>query len=862
MRRVICALGLVACLVVTSTVRAAEKWADPRLPVPDGLDAWFDATTLAAASEANGNSPPRAGGAVATWYDGSGHRRDVRQDAPGKRPQYRVDLAKAQSAIQFDGRDDTVVADVAGMELRDFTVFVVGAPFSNAGMFRAFFAVNERGQNDYTTGINIDLGPGGSGAFEQVNVEGRGFSGARDLLNDSFPHGTFHVLALVSGAGGSVKLFADAKPQAERPRTGDSIRPDELRVGARWANPGADKNGETGYLDGAVAEVLVYNRRLTDDERGKVEQYLKEKHAPLLALKGVPARPPVQMLVPGFTVRELPVKLPNLTAIRYGPDGRLYAAGYDGRMHVMTDTDGDGLEDKAEVIWDKAPFRTPMAFNWAPDGTMYVTSNGKIAALRDTDGDGKFDQEQVVNTGWRPDAGFTGGGVDAMGLVFDRGGNFYFGLGCALFANPYMVDEKTDKPRYDLASERGTILKVSPDGKKREIVCTGIRFPVGLAMNRAGDVFCTDQEGATWLPGGNPIDELNHILPGKHYGFPQRNEKYLPNVVDEPPVAIFGPQHQSSCGLIFNEPTDKRPTTFGPDWWQGNAIACGYSRGKIWRVPLGKIGQTYAGRPHLLAALRVLTLEPVIDPKGNLTVITHSGEPDWGTGPGGPGRIFKISYTDPAAPQPVLAWAESPTDVRVAFDRPVESNFLGDLTKVSIAYGEYVRAGDRFEVLKPPYEVVAQQGRAYRGELRVTAARLSDDRRNLLITTDPHPMQAWYAVSVPLAGPPLPDGQERVIELDYDLTGVERIWTVDGHKPLWTGWLPDSDLGVSRALTVGSAQHDQLFRTMREDRGQLVLLSGREEASPHVAYRSDRTIVRYPSWVPRQLPAPAPVKDA
>lgn len=852
---------------------AAEKWADARLPVAEGLEVWLDATTLPAASGANGVSPPRAGGGVGVWYDGSGKKRDARQDAPGKRPQWRVDLAEPQAdfgelsrvaVIQFDGRDDTLVAEVAGLNLRDFTVFVVGAPFSNQGMFRALLAVNERGKNDYTTGINIDLGPGGSGAFEQVNVEGRGFSGARDLLSDgaSFPFGTFHVLALTSNAGGQVRLVADAKPQAERPRTGDPITPDELRVGARWANPGPNNAGETGYFDGAFAEVLVYRRKLSDADRAKVERYLRDKHAPLLALKGVPSRPPVQMLVPGFTVRELPVKLPNLTAIRYGPDGKLYGAGYDGRMHVLSDTDGDGLEDKAEVLWDKAPFRTPMAFTWAPDGTMYVTSNGRISALRDTDGDGKPDKDEVVNTGWPPDAGFTGGGVDAMGLVFDKQGNFYFGLGCTLFANAYLVDEKTDKARYDIKSERGTILKVSPDGKKREIVCTGIRFPVGLAMNRYGDLFCTDQEGATWLEGGNPLDELNHIVPGKHYGFPQKNEKYLPDVVDEPPAVTFGPQHQSTCGLIFNEPTEKRPATFGPESWEDNAIVCGYSRGKLWRVPLVKTEKGYVGRPHLLASFRVLTLEPAIDPQGNLTIITHSGEPDWGTGPGGSGRIFEISYTDPKAPQPALAWAEGPTDVRVAFDRPVESNFLGDLTKVHITYGEFVRAGDRFEVLKPPYEVVAQQARAYRGELRVTAAKLSDDRRTLLLTTDPHPMQAWYAVSIPLAGGPLPDGQERVIEVDYDLTGVEGAWAPDStEEPTWRGWLPDRDQNVSRTLTAGSAYHDQLWALMKRP-GMVIIGKGREEQSPHVAYRSDHTIARYPPWVPTALPAPPPAKDS
>ena len=56
--------------------------------------------------------------------------------------------------------------------------------------------------------------------------------------------------------------------------------------------------------------------------------------------------PVVHMLIPGFTVRELPIKLTSLNNIEYGPDGRLFAAGYDGRFHLLRDTDSDGLEDK------------------------------------------------------------------------------------------------------------------------------------------------------------------------------------------------------------------------------------------------------------------------------------------------------------------------------------------------------------------------------------------------------------------------------------------------------------------------------------------------------------------------------------
>jgi hypothetical protein len=49
--------------------------------------------------------------------------------------------------------------------------------------------------------------------------------------------------------------------------------------------------------------------------------------------------PGVQMLVPGFTVRELPVKLTSLNNIEYAPDGPLFAGGYDGRFHLLRDTD-------------------------------------------------------------------------------------------------------------------------------------------------------------------------------------------------------------------------------------------------------------------------------------------------------------------------------------------------------------------------------------------------------------------------------------------------------------------------------------------------------------------------------------------
>src|SRR6185369_15248013 len=71
--------------------------------------------------------------------------------------------------------------------------------------------------------------------------------------------------------------------------------------------------------------------------------------------------PPVVSLAPGIVARELPVRLTNINNVRYAPDGRLFAVGYDGRVHVLTDTDGDGLEDRVSAYWDrKGELLTPL----------------------------------------------------------------------------------------------------------------------------------------------------------------------------------------------------------------------------------------------------------------------------------------------------------------------------------------------------------------------------------------------------------------------------------------------------------------------------------------------------------------------
>jgi hypothetical protein len=420
--------------------------------------------------------------------------------------------------------------------------------------------------------------------------------------------------------------------------------------------------------------------------------------------------------------------------------------------------------------------------------------------------------------------------VDGLGVAYDRwDGSVYFGRGISNFADPYLKD-KEGKAHYKLTDEAGAILRVSPDFKAREVVATGIRFPVGLHFNRRGDLFATDQEGATWVASGNPLDELLHIQKGRHSGFPSRHPSHLPDVIDEPSKFDYGPQHQSTCGFAFNEPVKDGGPVFGPKGWAGDTVITGESRGKLYRTRLVRSAARYVARTQLLACLAMLTIDCCVAPDGSLVVACHSGGPDWGSGPTGKGKLFKITFSDPGNPQPVFAWPAGPREVRVEFDRPVDPRLLRDaLRQTRLTAGRYVRAGDRFESFWPGYAVVQVQKASPRLDVPVRSAQLTADRRTLVLATDAHPAAVHNALTLPGMGRPpadrMPKGALRQlpeIDLDFDLTGCEATWAPADGGPAWAGWLPHPDLEVARALTAGSAPHDALWAAMAKP-GELTL---------------------------------------
>lgn len=376
-------------------------------------------------------------------------------------------------------------------------------------------------------------------------------------------------------------------------------------------------------------------------------------------------------LVPGISAEPLPLDLPNCNNLLYRHDGKLIVQGYAGDVYILSDSDGDGAEDKVELFWESqgriiGQIGMALTPKDSPHGNaVFLVAKGKIIMLADRDGDDRADVMETLAEGWPPGRG----GVDVTALALDpRDGAVWFGLGVRYYNDAYELGETGVAKTISVANAAlstgsppiSSRAKKSAPGSGGPSRCASIAMAICSAPIR---------RGATWLPNGNPIDELLHIQRGRHYGFPPRHPRHLPNVIDEPSVFDYGPQHQSTCGMNFNEPVNGGPV-FGPSWWAGDAIIAGESRGKIYRTKLVKTDAGYVAHNEINACLGMLTIDACVSPTGELRVCTHTGPPDWGTGPRGQGRIWRVRYdAKAAAPQPVLAWRHAADEIRIAFDR-------------------------------------------------------------------------------------------------------------------------------------------------------------------------------------------------
>jgi putative heme-binding domain-containing protein len=261
-------------------------------------------------------------------------------------------------------------------------------------------------------------------------------------------------------------------------------------------------------------------------------------------------------------------------------------------------------------------------------GQIYVACRDQIVILRDLNGDRETDFYENFNSDHQVTEHFH---EFAMDLQTDSAGNFYY----------------TKAARHALTAlvpQHGTLLRVSPDGARTEILATGFRAPNGVCVNPDGTFFLTDQEGF-WLP----KNRINWVRPGSFHG----NMWGYHGVTDpsdaamEPPVCWITNSFDRSPGEIVRVEGD------GWGALKGSLLNLSYGYGKIFAVLCERVGDQMQGG--------MATLPIPQFPTGIMRGRFHPGDGQlytcgmyaWAGNQTQPGGFYRVRYTGKPVVVPV-----------------------------------------------------------------------------------------------------------------------------------------------------------------------------------------------------------------
>lgn len=243
-----------------------------------------------------------------------------------------------------------------------------------------------------------------------------------------------------------------------------------------------------------------------------------------LSTRSIAQTDPVTV-APGFDFNLFadPTRVPEFAASAFsGPvslafdsRGRLFVGTFSGKILIMIDTDEDGRVDQIKTFATRLV--QPLGLEFRANGDLFLTSNplggaGRIMRLRDTNGDDVADETTIILDGLPSQ-----GDHQTDRLKFGPDGLLYFGQGSA-------TDNGTPDPgRPGEQLYNASVLRIDVDNPAINVVATGLRNPFGMAFHpESGQLFTTDGGSGELgeFPDNSPLEEINWIVPGGHYGFP------------------------------------------------------------------------------------------------------------------------------------------------------------------------------------------------------------------------------------------------------------------------------------------------------------------------------------------------------
>lgn len=266
MKRIVTVFIALALVLSFSVVSTAPVASSNGPPVDHGLVLHLDADAITGLTD---DDP------VSQWDDLSGQNSHATQGTAANQPTYKTGVLDGRPVVRFDGTGEHLLLPDFGIfgGDQDLTIMVVFKANTLPGeddWENNEVLLNFRNENN----IMLCFGDqGGGGDPKAITIRARfAVEGwANPVISHTLAEGTPYLIGVDYDTTSGWRLFRDGALED----TGDIT--ETIEGGTDISAVGGASDGDNRWYDGDIAEILVYDRALTTQERVDMEWYLGEK---------------------------------------------------------------------------------------------------------------------------------------------------------------------------------------------------------------------------------------------------------------------------------------------------------------------------------------------------------------------------------------------------------------------------------------------------------------------------------------------------------------------------------------------------------------------------------------------------------
>lgn len=218
----------------------------------DGLTLWLDASAMLGSYT--------DGQAVPIWTDRSGFVYNAQQGTASKQPVLRLNQIAGRPVIRFDGVNDFYDISGPSFDRQNVTIFIVMRGTTVASSSRTLL-----GMTDGASTVRY-CGVGGA-----TNLNGKIWTAEDDdpILDTQYlPNESVFLTYMGTAAG--IRGWKNGNFFGFGNHTNPGTADTSIRIGNHYSG--------SVYFQGDVAEIIIYNRQLSEAERTEVELYLRYRY--------------------------------------------------------------------------------------------------------------------------------------------------------------------------------------------------------------------------------------------------------------------------------------------------------------------------------------------------------------------------------------------------------------------------------------------------------------------------------------------------------------------------------------------------------------------------------------------------------